>query len=106
MAWNPPPSFVLKAFGVSGSPVSLEGGQGSSWRVGRAVFKPLALDLDEEVLAWQAAVFAAIACEGFRVSLPWRAENGAFVVEGWCASEAVEGRHEERRWAEIIAVGG
>jgi len=73
--------------------------------LGGAVFKPSALDLDEESLAWQAEVFAATACEGFRVSLPLRAENGAVVVEGWCASEAVEGRHEERRWAEIIAVG-
>jgi uncharacterized protein (TIGR02569 family) len=105
MARKPPPSFVLEAFGVSGSPVSLEGGQGSSWRVGGVVFKPLALDLDEESLAWQAEVFAATAGEGFRISLPLRAESGAFTVEGWCASEAVDGRHEERRWAEIIAVG-
>src|SRR5438067_2703508 len=105
MTRTPPPSFVLKAFGVSGSPVPLEGGQGSSWRVGDAVIKPVALDLDEESLAWQAEVFAATACEGFRVSLPLRAANGSFVIEGWCASEAVEGRHEERRWAEIIAVG-
>src|SRR5437588_1060239 len=105
MTRTPPPSFVLKAFGVSGSPVPLEGGQGSSWLVGGAVFKPSALDLDEESLAWQTEVFAATKCEGFRVSLPLRAENGSFVVEGWCASEAVEGRHEERRWTEIIAVG-
>ena len=27
------------------------------------------------------------------------------MVEGWCAWEAVEGRHEERRWGEILAVG-
>src|SRR5436853_1295969 len=105
MAKSPPPSSVLEAFGVSGSPVPLKGGQGSSWRVGDSVIKPVALDLDEESLTWQAEVFAATECEGFRVSRPLQAQNGSFVVEGWCASEAVEGRHKERRWPEIIAVG-
>jgi uncharacterized protein (TIGR02569 family) len=67
------------------------------------VLKPL--DVNEEQLRWQAEVFASMTCDGFRVSQPQQAENGAFVVDGWCAWEALEGRHEERRWPEIIAVG-
>ncbi len=67
------------------------------------MLKPL--DRAEPELAWQAEVFAAICCDGFRVAHPLRAQDGSLVVGGWCAWEAVEGRHEERRWPEIVAVG-
>ena len=103
MATLPPPPSVLAAFGFSGTPVSLEGGQGSSWRIENAVLKPL--DLGEQELAWQAEIFASIYCDGFRVAHPLRAQDGSLVVDGWCAWEAVKGRHETRRWSEIIGVG-
>jgi uncharacterized protein (TIGR02569 family) len=98
-----PTSAVLAAFGVSGTPIQLEGGRGTSWRVDDVVFKPL--DRREESLAWQAEVFASLSCEGFRVSRPLRAQGGSLVVDGWSAGEALKGRHAERRWPEIIAVG-
>jgi uncharacterized protein (TIGR02569 family) len=50
-------------------------------------------------------VLASIHRNGFRVAHPRRAHNGSLVVDGWCAWERVEGRHEARRWPEIIAVG-
>ena len=81
----------------------LEGGRGTSWLLGDAVFKPL--DRSEESWAWQAAVFSSISCDGFRVSRPLRARDGSLVVDGWSAGEALEGRHEQRRWPEIIAAG-
>jgi hypothetical protein len=40
------------------------------------------------------------------VAAPLRAANGALVVDGWTATQALSGRHEPRRWADIIAVGG
>jgi uncharacterized protein (TIGR02569 family) len=98
-----PPASVLAAFRVSGTPVPLEGGQGSSWRVGDAVLKPL--DLAEEELEWQAELFASISCDGLRVPRPLRAADGSVAVDGWCAWELLEGRHEERRWPDVIAVG-
>jgi uncharacterized protein (TIGR02569 family) len=98
-----PPAPVLAAFGVSGTPVPLAGGQGSSWRVGDAVLKPL--DLAEEEHEWHAELLASITCDGFRVPRPLRGANGAAVVDGWCAWYAVAGRHEERRWPDVIAVG-
>src|SRR5436190_8408219 len=103
MGAQPPPISVLGAFGVSGTPVRLEGGHGSSWRVGKAVLKPL--DLAAHVLAWQAEVFGSISCDGFRTAHPLRAQDGSLVVGGWCAWEAVEGRHGVPRWPETIAVG-
>ncbi len=67
------------------------------------MLKPL--DVSAEQLTWQSAVFASLSCDGFRVSHPLRAKDGSLVVDGWCAWEALEGRHEERRWPEIITVG-
>ena len=99
---KPPPS-VLAAFGAAGVPEPLAGGQGSSWRVGDLVLKPL--DASAEELAWLEHVLGAIRCDGFRVAPPVRGAGGALTVDGWTAWRAVEGRHEERRWPAIIAVG-
>ena len=80
----------------------LWGGQGSAWRVGDLVLKPL--DVAEPELEWQADILASITGDGFRLALPRRARDGALVVSGWSAWEAVAGRHKEGRWPEIIAV--
>jgi uncharacterized protein (TIGR02569 family) len=98
-----PSPAVLRAFALSGTPVALEGGRGSSWLVGGAVLKPL--DMAEEELAWQAEAYERIVCDGFRVARPLRAGDGALAVDGWTATAAVGGRHEAGRWADIIAVG-
>jgi len=98
----PPPS-VLGAFGVTNEPAPLEGGQGSSWLVGDLVLKPL--DVSELQLQWETEVLSSILCDGFRIALPQRARDGSLVVDGWCAWQRVKGRHEERRWRDIIAVG-
>ncbi len=103
MSSQSPPSAVLSAFGVSGTPVALDGGQEASWRVGDVILKPL--DLSEPELEWQAQTFASISCEGFRVAHPLCAPDGSLVVGGWCAWEAVEGRHAARCWPKIIAIG-
>jgi uncharacterized protein (TIGR02569 family) len=99
----PPPLSVLSAFGVVGHATALKGGQESSWLVGDAVFKPL--DLSKRELEWQAEVLASLSCDSFRVACPLRAQDGSLVVDGWCAWERVEGRHETGRWSEVIAVG-
>jgi uncharacterized protein (TIGR02569 family) len=98
-----PDDNVCAAFGATGPPVPLEGGQGSSWRVDDLVVKPL--DKSEEMLSWQADLLGAVQCDGFRVAHPRRALAGRLVVEGWCAWEWLAGHHEQRRWPEIIAVG-
>ncbi len=100
---RPPSAEVLTAFAARGWPTPLDGGQGSSWKVGDLVVKPR--DLGEAELEWQAELLASIPRDGFRVALPRRATNGSLVVDGWCAWERVPGRHEPRRWLEIIAAG-
>jgi uncharacterized protein (TIGR02569 family) len=100
----PPPDAVLAAFGVGGNaPVPLGGGQGTSWRAGDLVLKPV--DLDQDELAWQARVYPQVTGDGFRLPRPRAARDGSLSVDGWCAAEYQAGSHEPRRWAEIIAVG-
>lgn len=103
MAGERPPADVLSAFWAVGEPVPIDGGEGRSWRAGDLVLKPL--DVSEPELEWQADVFASISCDGFRIAQPRRTHDGSLVVAGWCAREAVAGRHDERRWPEIIAAG-
>jgi uncharacterized protein (TIGR02569 family) len=99
----PPPEHVLTAFGASGTPTPLRGGRGFAWRVGEIAVKPV--DTSEEILAWQAPVLGQIRPDGFRVSRPVRSVRGALIVDGWSASVFCAGRHEPRRWSDIIAVG-
>ena len=100
-----PPAHVLASFGASADPEPLGGGQGSAWRSGDLVLKPLDWAMSPEELEWQGTVLGAIREDGFRVPrLRW-ARDGSALADGWCAWEHVEGSHEERRWADVIAVG-
>jgi uncharacterized protein (TIGR02569 family) len=99
-----PPPAVVAAFGAAGAcPVCVGGGQGTSWIAGDVVLKPA--ELDREELEWQAQIYAQIRWAGFRLAGPRLAADGSLCVDGWCATEYVTGKHEERRWEEIIAVG-
>lgn len=83
--------------------VALAGGQGGSWRAGDVVLKPVDMDLPE--LEWHATVYSQIACEGFRIARFLHAADGALSVDGWCATEYVDGEHRQRHWPDVIAVG-
>ncbi len=99
-----PPGHVLAAFSAAGLlAVPLGGGLQTAWRAGDLVLKRA--DLDEDELAWQARVLPRIACDGFRLARWVAAADGSLCVDGWCASEYLAGRHEDGRWAEIVAVG-
>ena len=76
---------------------------GTSWRAGHLVLKPYDADPDE--LAWQAATFPQVQCDGFRLPAPRRATDGSLLVDGWSAADFAEGRHEKGRWKDVVAVG-
>ena len=104
MSSLPPPPSVLAAFGLSGvRPLPLGGGQGTAWLAGDLVLKPA--DLDREELQWQARIYSQVYCEGFRLSRPRTAVDGSLSVDDWCATQYLAGRHEQRRWPEVLAVG-
>ncbi len=83
--------------------MAVDGGHGGSWAAGDIVVKPA--DRDEAEIEWEAALFASIRRDGFRVAPPRRALDGRFAHDGWVASERVAGYHKPGCWAEIIAVG-
>jgi uncharacterized protein (TIGR02569 family) len=97
-----PPAEVLAAFAVSARPEPLCGGQGTAWRAGDVVLKPLDMSID--ALRWQAEVLGSVEPDGFRVAAPLRSQDGELVVDGWTAWPMLAGTHA-RRWADIAAVG-
>ena len=99
----PPGRRVLAAFGASGTAVPLPGGQGTSWRCGDLVLKPL--DGDPAGLEWAATTLATVRSDEVRWPTPVRATGGALVVDGWTATTALPGGHRPGRWAEAIAAG-
>lgn len=95
---------MLAAFGLAGQPTSLAGGQGTSWRVGDAVVKPL--DMGLPALRWQANLLARLdGRDDFRVSRPLPTAGGALVHAGWTAWRYQAGRREVRRWLDVIEAG-
>jgi uncharacterized protein (TIGR02569 family) len=99
----PPPAVVLARFGAGRvEPEALAGGQGSAWRAGDLVLKPL--DMPIEALPWQAQVLSAVEPDGFRVAVPLRSREDQLVVDGWTAWPLLAGA-PAARWPEIVAVG-
>jgi uncharacterized protein (TIGR02569 family) len=97
------PEAVLEAFGASGPHQLLDGGQGSSIRVGAMVLKPV--DFADDA-AWCAQVLDDVVEDGFRVARPIAASDGRWVVAGWVASSFVEGLERVgERWDALFAAG-
>ena len=79
------PDGVLAAFGAAGVvPVRLPGGQGSAWRAGQLVLKPV--DSVREG-RWFAEVCDGLAGPGFRVPWPVPAVTGDWVALDQLAGE-------------------
>jgi uncharacterized protein (TIGR02569 family) len=98
-----PTPAILDAFGVDGPVSRLVGGQGTAWRAGQRVLKPLDMPLD--ALEWLDRVVRPLTrSDGLRLSLPVRSRSGAFLVEGWTAFDYLPGRHEAGRWHAIADV--
>jgi len=99
----PPPTEVLAAFGLSGTPTRLDGGQGRTWAVDGAVVKPANGDTET---AWTARLLSEIPEDGFRVARPRASLDGDWVVNGWAASSHVEGSHRlwDADWHHAVGV--
>jgi uncharacterized protein (TIGR02569 family) len=95
------------AFGLSGEPALLEGGQGVAFRVGDVVLKReqgraqgTGESAEDE---WRAALYERIVQDGFRVPRPIRSADGRVVVDGWVAFEWLHGEHSLDRWDDVLA---
>ncbi|MER5476679.1 aminoglycoside phosphotransferase [Streptomyces sp. NPDC002734] len=100
-----PSPAVRDAFGVSGTPVLLAGGQGRSVLVGGAVFK--AVKGAEDEVEWAASLFERLPpSSDFRVPLPLRATDGRSVVDGWAAGAFLTGEPgSQGHWAGVLGAG-
>ena len=101
---TPPPPGVCADFGVLDRPVSLAGGQGGSWRVGRLVLKQVGRDpVTAEELRWLGTAVAS--GPTVRVAAPVPATDGSWVVGGWAATPFLEGAPAGWRWREVLDAG-
>lgn len=93
---------VVAAFGGDVSACApLPGGQGTSWRAGSVVLKPVG---DEREVAWLATLLEPVP-DGpeFRLGRPITLPDGSGVVDGWGATRWLEGSHEPGRFDELLA---
>lgn len=103
----PPPS-VLAAWDLRTGSVPLEGGQGTSVRVGDLVLKPHA---DDAYARWYAGLVPRTPQESFVLPAPVAATDGRLVVDGWSATRFVEGApvHDDDTaagaWLPVLAAG-
>jgi uncharacterized protein (TIGR02569 family) len=100
---TPVPATVLDAFGLPEHGYPLQGGEGRSFRHGMAVLKPAG---DPAEAVWCARLLAGVEPQGFRLPRPLRARDDRWVVDGWTASEYLEGQPGPAgRWDELLAAG-
>ena len=96
-----PADEVLRAFGVTEKPVRIAGGQGQNYRSGQIVLKPAE---DDEETNWIAEFYLSTKCDGFRLPVPRRSQDGQFVFDGWQAWEYSEGQPVKGRWREKVDI--
>lgn len=86
------PDHVLRAFGQHGSAVPLSGGQGTSWRAGDIVLKPVPVQ-GQETWSWLHHRLApSLPREtALRIALPVAASDGSLLVDGWGANRWMPG---------------
>ncbi|MBU0613191.1 hypothetical protein KKB10_04190 [Patescibacteria group bacterium] len=101
MAGKIPNQDILSAFGTSGEPILLPGGEGTCYRVGDIVLKPTK---DVIEASWITEINNNLASDKFRVPKSIRAKNGAWNFDGWSASEFLQGKHRPGNYAEAIEV--
>jgi uncharacterized protein (TIGR02569 family) len=97
---GPPSAAVLHEFGVREGVLTPLGP--GSWRVGQAFLKR---SVDLLMAEWACTVLSAIPQRGFRIPRPISARHGRrWVVDGWTASEWIDGRHDSpTRWEQTFA---
>ena len=96
-----PSDRVIEAFKITKEIEPISGGEDRCWRAGELILKPCE---KAEFWVWMAEYLPTVKAEGFRLPLPVCDRDGQWIVDGWCAQQAVEGAHpKEGRWAEVLA---
>src|SRR6266567_9069868 len=96
-----PQQKILDAFGALEKPILLPGGQGTTFRAGSIILKPIS---NSEEYAWIAENMNTIQQEGFRVAQHLKTKDGEWIHAGWGATEFIDGKEEKDHWEEKINV--
>lgn len=100
MPGRPPPA-VLDAWGVA-DVEPMTGGQGTTYRGGGVVLKPVGDPVEAD---WLASMLDELETPAaIRIIEPIRARDGRWVVEGWSAWAHLEGRERAGAWRDALAV--
>ena len=83
-----PTPEVLKAFGLSGEPVPLSGGQGECYRLGDYVLKPYR-EIEDAI--WIHSFYDEFESDNLCVPKPLSTNDGSWLYEGWGAITFLEG---------------
>ncbi len=97
----PPTREILNAFHLSGTPTLLEGGEGTCYRVGDIVLKPIK---NVAEASWIAEMNNALVCDAFRVPTSHKAKDGSWVYQNWTACTFLAGEHRSTHYAEALAL--
>ncbi|HST50227.1 phosphotransferase [Jatrophihabitans sp.] len=103
MRTRPSPE-VLAGYALSGERLEpLAGGQGSAWRAGSVILKPVGNQAEAD---WVAELLPTVREVGFRLSQPVRSTSGARTVAGWAAWRWLAGSHDfTGRWPQVLHAG-
>lgn len=93
---------MIAAFGATGPPTLLAGGENRSYLCGHLVLK--FHDEDEGTEGLLDLESRIRSTDEFRFPRPVPAASGTWACEGWCAREFVDGRHEKGRFGEEIRI--
>lgn len=96
-----PSKDVLNAFGIKENPIQLTGGQGTSFRAGNIVLKPVE---NEEETNCLANLTSKIIERGFRIARPIKTKDGEWTYQGWKANKFIKGREVKKKWREKLSV--
>jgi uncharacterized protein (TIGR02569 family) len=93
---------VQRGFGAVGPADRFTSGQGTAFRVGDVVFKPVTDRSEGERIG---DLLEHLAPTNVRVARPIRAAQGGWVFEDWTAWEFVQGQATRAQWGEVTIAG-
>ncbi|KKI90132.1 hypothetical protein WQ54_23835 [Bacillus sp. SA1-12] len=92
---------VIHSFNLKGKIEQLSGGQNTSLKVDHAVLKPVE---DVHHYEWLLSVLNNIIPKSYRLSKPFRSQEGTFVNEGWICTRFEQGKEVNGRIEEKLKV--
>jgi len=102
------PKEVLDAFEIRDEIILLPGGQGTTYRVGNLVLKPVQDAVEAQWIAELQLCLGRIANPAYRIAEPVAAKSSGsltYVVGGWCATKFIPGIDGPGdRWKHMLRV--